>query len=99
MSAGGSIEGRAVSDDGVPVEGASVDLSHKMRVPEWDAEGERTTGDVTTTDAEGRFRVDCLWPDRYKITIRDGAERRGDSEWVTVEDQEVTNIEVIVRAR
>jgi protocatechuate 3,4-dioxygenase beta subunit len=99
MSAGGSIEGRAVTEDGVPVEGASVDLSHKERVPEWHLEAERTTSRVATTDAEGRFRVDYLWPDRYKITIRNGAERRGDSGWVTVEDQEVTNIEVIVRAR
>jgi len=97
MSAGGSIEGRAVTEAGVPVEGASVDLSRKERVPEWDAESERTTSDVTTTNAEGRFRVDYLWPDRYKITIRDGAERRGASEWAMVQDQEVTNIEVIIR--
>jgi hypothetical protein len=97
MSAGGSIEGRAIAADGSPLEGASVDLVRKGRVPEWDAEGEITTGNVATTDVDGRFRLGYLWSDNYLVKIRDKAGRRGASEWVTVENGDVTEIEVVTR--
>ena len=77
IGAGGSVTGRAVDAKGKPLAGLSVRLTFSRREVT-EAFNALKKLDSPTTDANGEFRIDTLFPDQeFRCTFSKGTKRFG----------------------
>jgi beta-lactamase regulating signal transducer with metallopeptidase domain len=102
---GGIIEGRVLGADGQPVPRAHVSLVRviKSNLPDYTPASFLATHPVSfssqivaETDADGRFRVNHIWPRSYYVEARSPDRHYGVSAFFPVQDRQTASVEVTI---
>ncbi len=94
MCEGGVIDVWVMTEDGEPVADAEVSL-RQTSWTEGGAERRRLTM-VGRTDADGRVRVEHLWPQEYGIMAVHRELGHGETESLPVEDRQTQEVDVVI---